>query len=349
MKKTHYPKFLRFFDQKKFDVKNNSLISNIRKINDASKKIWKSSCFINFPANDDGGELSVDRLFDDFNARLDGDLVPLAYSMKGCCEIFSKKNGSLRNFEFLDVVDAYFRKGCEIIKNNKEIFLGAHPINAWHPFLRVIFLFKLDEVIEECRTTGVKKLASAFEKTSLASKEAIEDRVLYLIQRESKILTLRFDVIAINLTRYHCEISLMKALNELNLQVAGGMLMAISVIFPRNCFDLRSLNGCIGHACTFISLNKFSGKEEKIFGDLMNGLNDLENRELSLRFIDKGETDSVKKSLVGIKKFRDKDLNNELNDFCEFMTLERSILKPLIIDIPKGNLKTLNNIKIKTF
>ena len=81
MKKTHYPKFLRFFDQKKFDVKNNSLISNIRKINDASKKIWESSRFINFPANDDGGELFVDRLFDEFNARLDGDLVSLAYSM----------------------------------------------------------------------------------------------------------------------------------------------------------------------------------------------------------------------------------------------------------------------------
>ena len=349
MKKTHYPKFLRFFDQKKFDVKNNSLISNIRKINDASKKIWESSRFINFPANDDGGELFVDRLFDEFNARLDGDLVSLAYSMKGCCELLSKKNESLRSFEFVDVVDAYFRKGCEIIKNNKEIFLNAHPINAWHPFLRVVFLFGLDEVVEECRRTSTKKLASAFEKTSLASKKAIEDRALYLIQRESKILTLRFDVVAINLTRYNCETSLMKALNELNLQVAGCMFMAISVIFPKNCFDLRLLNGCIGHVCAFISLNKFSGKEEKILIELMNELNDFDNRKLSLKFIDKCEVESVKNSFVGIKKFKDENLSNELNDFCEFMTLERSILKPLSIDISKGGVKTLNNLKIKTF
>lgn len=349
MKKAHYPKFLRFFDQEKFDVKNNSLISKIRKINDGAKKIWESSRFISYPKNDDGVELHIDQLFDEFNARLDGDLVPLAYSIKGCCDLLLKKNEALRNYEFVDVVDAYFRNGCEIVKKNKEIFLNAHPINAWHPFLRVIFLFDLNDVLEECRTTGVKKMASAFEKTSLASKEAIEDRALYLIQRESKILTLRFDVVVINSTRCHCETSLMQALNELNLQVAGGMFMAISVIFPRNCFDIRSLNGCIGHACAFISLNKFSGKEEKILSELMNGLNDLDSRKLSLKFIDKNEIESVKNSFLGIKKFKDESLNNELNDFCEFMTLERSILKPLIVDISTGKFKTLNNLKIRTF
>lgn len=349
MKKAHYPKFLRFFDQEKFDVKNNSLISKTRKINDESKKIWESSRFINYPENDDGVELHVDQLFDDFNAKLDGDLVPLAYSIKGCCELLLKKNEALRNSEFVDVVDAYFRNGCEIVKRNTAIFLNAHPINAWHPFLRVIFLFDLNDVLEECRSTGVKKMASAFEKTSLASKEAIEDRALYLIQRESKILTLRFDVGVINSTRCHCETSLMQALNELNLQVAGGMFMAISVIFPRNCFDIRSLNGCIGHACAFISLNKFSGKEEKILNELMNGLNDLDSRKLSLKFIDKNEIESVKNSFLGIKKFKDESLSNELNDFCEFMTLERSILKPLIVDISTGKFKTLNNLKIKTF
>jgi len=31
------------------------------------------------------------------------------------------------------------------------------------------------------------------------------------------------------------------------------------------------------------------------------------------------------------------------------MTLERSILKPLIADLSKGEMKTLNNLKIKTF
>lgn len=180
----------------------------------------------------------------------------------------------------------------------------------------MFFLFGLDEVVEECRRTSTRKLASAFEKTSLASKEAIEDRALYLIQRESKILTLRFDVVAINSTRYNCETSLMKALNELNLQVAGGMFMAISVIFPRNCFDLRFLNGCIGHVCAFISLNKFSGKEEKILIELMNELNDFDNSKLSLKFIDKCEVESVKNSFVGIKKFKDEKLSNELNDFC---------------------------------
>lgn len=349
MKKAHYPKFLRFFDQEKFDVKNNSLISKIRKINDGSKKIWESSRYINYPANDHDADLHVDKLFDDFNARLDGDLVPLAYSIKGCCELLLKKNKSLRSFEFVDVIDVYFRNGCEIIKNNKEIFLNAHSINAWHPFLRVIFLFELNEVLEVCRATDVKKMASAFEKTSLASKEAIEDRALCLIQRESKILTLRFDVIAINLTRFYCETFLIKALNELNLKLAGGMFMAISVIFPRNCFDLRSLNGCIGHACAFISLNKFSGKEEKILSELTNELNDFDSRKLSLKFVDKGEIESVKKSFVGIRKFKDENLNNELNDFCEFMTLERSILKPLIVDLSKGEMKTLNNLKIKTF
>jgi hypothetical protein len=96
-------------------------------------------------------------------------------------------------------------------------------------------------------------------------------------------------------------------------------------------------------------LNKFSGKEEKILIELMNELNDFDNRKLSLKFIDKCEVESVKNSFVGIKKFKDENLSNELNDFCEFMTLERSILKPLSIDISKGGVKTLNNLKIKTF
>lgn len=86
--------------------------------------------------------------------------------------------------------------------------------------------------------------------------------------------------------------------------------MAISVIFPRNCFDLRSLNGCIGHACAFISLNKFSGKEEKILSELTNELNDFDSRKLSLKFVDKGGIESVKKSFVGIRKFKDENLNN---------------------------------------
>ncbi|WP_131326198.1 hypothetical protein [Comamonas thiooxydans] len=349
MKKANYPNFLKFFDQKKFNVKNNLLISKARKINDSSKKIWENSRFINFESNEDEAELPIEKLFDDFDARLNGDLVALAYSIKCHCHLILNKKEALRNKEFIDVVDTYFRRGCEIINKNKEIFLNDHTIDAWHPFLRVIFLFQSHEVVDACQSTDIRRMASAFEKASLTSKKTIEDKALYLIQRESKLLTLRFDVVAENLTRYNCETSLMRSLNEINLQVAGGMLMTISAIFPRNYLDIKFLHGCIGHVCVFISLNKISGKEEDIISELMDGLNDLDNRKLSLKLIYKGEIDSVKRSFVGIKKFKLEELNREIDEFCEFMTVERSILKPLSIDLNDGSKKTINNLKIKTF
>ena len=347
MKKICYPGFLRFFDQEKFDVENNVLLDKIKKINNDAKKIWESSNFSKNLPNE--SEIDFINLFDDFESELDKDLLSLSYFVKGCCDLLMKKNKLLRSLGLVSVLEKFFIKGCEVIKNKKDIFLNAHSIEAWHPFLRVIFLFESNEVVDICRAPDVRRMASSFEKTALTSKASIEDKVFYLLQRESRLLVLRFDVRSIGLTRYECEKSLVKSLDELNIKLSGGMFMSISTIFPRNCFDTRLLNGCVGHVCCFVSLNKVRGKESDILSDLSKDLEYLANRDFYLDFIDKKISFGSKKSFIGIKRFKSEELKVELSDFCDFMTIERSILKPMLVDFINGGLKTFNNLKIKTF